>query len=305
MNDRVRRFFLVLLSVLILSILLFAVFPDAAISVANRIGRVFRGADSTSGSGPVRTGVSSTRTVEAGLLSEGMTRAGKRYYAVTVGINRSTLRLFSKNDSNEVPFKGFSQLEKWLADRNERLLFAMNAGIYDKAYHPLGLHVENGKVVQKLNLYNNEDREDKNSGGGNFYLSPNGVFQIDNGAASIVESRKLSDKSDWKTVQLATQSGPLLVYDGHIHPAFNPDSSNFNIRNGVGIIDASTVVFIISRDQVSLYDFALIFKDDFHCENALYLDGFISGLYLPEIGPDISNPAPFAGILAVTSKRGN
>ena len=82
------------------------------------------------------------------------------------------------------------------------------------------------------------------------------------------------------------------------------DSVNFNIRNGVGVINAKTVVFIISRDPVSLYDFAAIFKEDFHCDNALYLDGFISRFYLPELNQSAANPAPFAGILAVTSKKG-
>jgi uncharacterized protein YigE (DUF2233 family) len=294
-----RRLFAVLFSILILSILYFVIFRDAAIPVANRIGSIFRGADPTSNSTPVQAGILSTRAVEAGLLSEGVTRAGKRYYAVTVDLDDADLRLFYKNDSN-APFGGFDRLEKWLTGRNERLLFAMNAGIYDTARHPLGLHIENGKIIQELNLHSSG--EDKNSGGGNFYLMPNGVFQIDNGAASIVESHKLSDRSDWQTVGLATQSGPLLVYDGQIHPDFKLDSANFNIRNGVGITDPKTVVFIISRDPVSLYDFAATFKEDFHCGNALYLDGFISGFYLPGLDQSAANPASFAGILAVTSK---
>lgn len=301
MSVRLRRIFPVLLSLLILSILFFVIFRDAAISVVNRIGSVFQGADTTSNGKPVQAGTLSTRAVEAGLLSEGVTRAGKRYYAVTVNLDDADLRLFYKN-GGDVPFGGFDGLRKWLIDRDERLLFAMNAGIYDKAYHPLGLHVENGKLIQKLDLHSNDDGENKNSGGGNFYLLPNGVFLIDNGAASIVESRKLSDRNDWQTVGLATQSGPLLVYDGHIHPDFKEDSKNFNIRNGVGVINAKTVVFIISRDPVSLYDFAATFKEDFHCDNALYLDGFISGFYLPELDQSAANPAPFAGILAVTSK---
>jgi uncharacterized protein YigE (DUF2233 family) len=304
MSVRLRRLFPVLLGILIISLILLTIFRDAAISVASRIGSVFRGADSTSDSdGPVRAGTSSTRAVEAGLLSEGVTRAGKRYYALTIDLDAADLRLFYKNDGNE-PFSGFDGLEKWLVDRKERLLFAMNAGIYDTAYHPLGLHAENGKIVQKLNLQGNGGDGDKAAGVGNFYLLPNGVFLLENGAASIVESHKLSDRSDWRTVGLASQSGPLLVYDGHIHPVFKEDSKNFNIRNGVGVINAKTAVFIISRDPVSLYDFASIFKEDFHCENALYLDGFISGFYLPELDQSAANPAPFAGILAVTSKRG-
>jgi uncharacterized protein YigE (DUF2233 family) len=302
MSVRLRRLFPVLLSILILSILFFVIFRDAATSVANRIGSVFRGTDSTSNNGtPVQAGVSSTRAVEAGLLSEGVTRAGKRYYAVTADLDKSDLRLFYKNESN-ASFGGFDRLEKWLTGRDERLLFAMNAGIYDKAYHPLGLHVENGKIIQELNLRGNGGDGDKAAGVGNFYLLPNGVFQVENGSASVVDSQKMSGRTDWQTVGLATQSGPLLVYDGHIHPAFKEDSKNFNIRNGVGVINAKTVVLIISQDPVSLYDFAATFKEDFHCDNALYLDGFISGFYLPELNQSAVNPAPFAGILAVTSK---
>lgn len=301
MRVRLRRLFPVLLSILILSLLLLTIFRDATISVASRIGSVFRGAEPPFNGTPVQAGISSTRAVEAGLLSEGVTRAGKRYYAVTIDLDRSDLRLFYKDDGN-VPFGGFDRLEKWLTGRNERLLFAMNAGIYDPADHPLGLHIENGKIVQKLNLQGSGDESDKVAGGGNFHLLPNGVFLVENGEASVVESQKISGRNDWRTVGLATQSGPLLVYDGHIHPAFKEDSKNFNIRNGVGVINAKTVVFIISRDPVSLYDFALIFKEDFHCENALYLDGFISALYLPELEQSAANPSPFAGILAVTSK---
>jgi uncharacterized protein YigE (DUF2233 family) len=302
MSVRLRRLFPVLLSILILSLLLLVIFRDAGISVANRIGSVFRGADPTSNSRPVQAGISSTRAVEAGLLSEGVTRAGKRYYTVTVDLEDADLRLFYKNES-DAPFGGFDRLEKWLIDRNERLLFAMNAGIYDTAYHPLGLHIENGKIVQELNLRSGNDG-DKVADGGNFYLLPNGVFQVENGAASVVESQKMSGRVDWHAVGLATQSGPLLVYDGHIHPAFKEDSKNFNIRNGVGVINAKTVVFIISRDPVSLYDLAAVFKEDFHCDNALYLDGFISAFYLPGLEQSAANPAPFAGILAVTSKTG-
>jgi uncharacterized protein YigE (DUF2233 family) len=40
-------------------------------------------------------------------------------------------------------------------------------------------------------------------------------------------------------------------------------------------------MFAISRKEVSFYDFALYFKNS-GCRNALYLDGFVSRMYLPE-----------------------
>jgi uncharacterized protein YigE (DUF2233 family) len=57
-----------------------------------------------------------------------------------------------------------------------------------------------------------------------------------------------------------------------------------NLRNGVGIISKNTkskiVVLAISDSKVNFYDFALLFKEILGCENALYLDGAISKMYI-------------------------
>jgi uncharacterized protein YigE (DUF2233 family) len=75
----------------------------------------------------------------------------------------------------------------------------------------------------------------------------------------------------------------MLVIDGEIHPAFREGSTNLHIRNGVGILPSSEVVFAISQKTVNFYDFASLFRDHFGCKNALYLDGFVSKMYLPEL----------------------
>ena len=79
----------------------------------------------------------------------------------------------------------------------------------------------------------------------------------------------------------ATQSGPMLVIDGAIHSAFKKGSINVNIRNGVGILPDNKIVFAISKEEINFYDFAEYFKN-LGCKNALYLDGFVSRMYLPE-----------------------
>ena len=72
----------------------------------------------------------------------------------------------------------------------------------------------------------------------------------------------------------------MLLIDGEINTAFKQGSTNLNIRNGVGILPDGKVLFAISNTGVNFYDFAEYFKKA-GCKNALYLDGFVSRLYLP------------------------
>jgi uncharacterized protein YigE (DUF2233 family) len=82
---------------------------------------------------------------------------------------------------------------------------------------------------------------------------------------------------------LATQSGPMLLIDGAIHPAFREGSSNLNIRNGVGLLPDNRLIFAMSGKPVNFYTLASWFRDR-GCRNALYLDGFVSRTWLPEKG---------------------
>jgi uncharacterized protein YigE (DUF2233 family) len=94
----------------------------------------------------------------------------------------------------------------------------------------------------------------------------------------------------------------MLVINGNLHPKFNKGSSNTNIRSGVGITATGQVIFAISDKPVNFYDFATLFRDGLHCANALYLDGAISQMYLPnsrrmDLGGD------FGPIVSVTAKH--
>ena len=60
----------------------------------------------------------------------------------------------------------------------------------------------------------------------------------------------------------ATQSGPMLVIDGEMHPRFLSDSTSRFIRNGVGVTaDGRQAIFAISNDAVSFYEFGSLFRD--------------------------------------------
>lgn len=176
------------------------------------------------------------------------------------------------NDDKGLPFGGFRRLDNWLKTRNKRLLFAVNAGMYHANFAPVGLLVQDGKEVAPLNL---------DDGVGNFFLKPNGVFLIGKGGPRVVASPEYAALS--KGVRLATQSGPLLLQNGRIHPAFNPASNSRHIRNGVGVV-GNKAVFVISNHAVTFHEFAVFFRDTLKCRDALYLDGSVSSLFSKELG---------------------
>lgn len=174
------------------------------------------------------------------------------------------------------PLLTFDTLIKALPTE-QNLAFAMNAGMYDERYAPIGYTVIEGREIRALNL---------NEGGGNFHLLPNGVLWWDHDSnVQITESHALeaqlkSGVQPW----YATQSGPMLVINGAIHPQFNPDSTSVKFRNGAGVCADGKIQFINSHEPVTFYQFAALFKEDLNCPNALFLDGGIaSALYAPSI----------------------
>jgi len=182
-----------------------------------------------------------------------------------------SIKMYWKDDKGSF-LKNAGGLKTYLAAKKEKLLFAMNAGIYQTNYVPLGLYIQEFKVHRKLNT---------RTGYGNFYMKPNGVFYITNdNKAGIKETASFKNNAK---IKYATQSGPMLLTDGVINSQFTKNSKNINIRNGVGILPDGKVLFVISTAWVNFYDFAKYFKDQ-GCKEALYLDGAISAMYCPEKG---------------------
>jgi len=181
------------------------------------------------------------------------------------------LRLFLKDHQTNKPLRKFKAVARQLK-ACEKLLFAMNAGMYHADYAPVGLYVEASRQQQKLNMVKQAY--------GNFHLQPNGVLAWNRHHSLIAKTedyQKLNFNAEY-----ATQSGPMLVIDGQINPNFLKDSDSFKIRNGVGMKD-QTLYFVISRNAVSFYQFAQFFKDQLNVQQALYLDGSISSAYIPQL----------------------
>lgn len=151
--------------------------------------------------------------------------------------------------------------------------FCITAGIVDSTCTPLGLCIEKGQRMHDINT---------GTGNGNFFLKPNGILTIDStGKARIVSQEDY--KSEYALA--AIQSGPMLLIKGKVHPAFDPKSKNKNIRCGVGISKSKAgqlLVFIKSNTAVSFSEFAEIFRDKYHCDEALNLEsGPVCSMHLP------------------------
>lgn len=194
---------------------------------------------------------------------------GKKVTVCKVEVTKERLRLFHRDDSG-APLKRFDHINLWLKARGEKLVFAMNAGMYHGDFSAVGLFVEDGKELAPLNLAD---------GKGNFFLKPNGVFAITDKGARVVEASEYPNLRGREKVLLATQSGPLLVRGGKLHPAFNADGKSRLYRNGVGVPSPGIAVFAISDAPVNFYEFATLFRDKLRCADALFLDGTVSSLY--------------------------
>jgi uncharacterized protein YigE (DUF2233 family) len=190
------------------------------------------------------------------------------FLSYIVDLKKDELKFYWKNEKGEI-IGNFANLKTVVESKNKKLEFAMNGGMYMQDQSPLGLYIEEGKMIRPLST---------RSGSGNFYLDPNGVFYVTSTQEAMV--CKTGDFIAGPKIKYATQSGPMLVVDGQINPVFKQGSANLNIRNGVGILPDGKVLFAISNTGVNFYDFAAYFKKA-GCRNALYLDGFVSRMYLP------------------------
>jgi uncharacterized protein YigE (DUF2233 family) len=126
----------------------------------------------------------------------------------------------------------------------------MNAGMFHEDLRPVGLYIEDG--AEEMRLVTRD-------GPGNFGLLPNGVLCISDAGAGVIESLRFAEEAP--DCRFATQSGPMLVIDGALHPRFRESSTSLNIRNGVGVSDdGQRLVLAISDEPVNFHHFARLFR---------------------------------------------
>ena len=193
---------------------------------------------------------------------------GARFTTCRIDLARDELRLWLDAPSG-TPYGSFRAIDDALRAEGARLGMAMNAGMYHADRSPVGHYVEDG--VERMRVITSE-------GPGNFGLLPNGVFCLGGDRARIVESRAFAAEAP--ACDFATQSGPMLVIDGALHPRFIEDGSSVYVRNGVGVSADGRIVWLaISDERVNFHHFARLFRDELETPDALYFDGNVSRLY--------------------------
>lgn len=182
------------------------------------------------------------------------------------------LRLF-QDGADGAPLRNFANVRRTLGP-DETLSFAMNAGMFHADYRPVGLLVVDGVELSPIVTGASRD---------NFGMLPNGVF-CTGGAQPFQVIESVSFSEIRPDCRLASQSGPMLVIDGDLHPRFLVDSDSRYIRNGVGVSpDGQTAWFAISSRPVTFHEFGRLFRDGLGVRDALYFDGSISRLYAPSV----------------------
>ncbi|HVF09437.1 MAG TPA: phosphodiester glycosidase family protein [Abditibacteriaceae bacterium] len=191
------------------------------------------------------------------------------YVVVRIDLKAALIKILWRNPAGV----SYVSLDEAYRQVGGDLLALTNAGIYSRKQTPEGLHIEGGMTLSTLNL---------NDGEGNFYWKPNGVFYVADDGAGIIETEMFDTlRERGGGIQEATQSGPMLVINGEVNNNLKPASRSLYVRNGIGVKSSDEVYIVISKDEVSLYDFASVFTEQLHCRKALYLDGCVSQLYLP------------------------
>ena len=216
--------------------------------------------------------------------------ASNTYSICEVDLTQEKLALFLY-DPKGAPFGHFGNIEANLRAQGKTLGFAMNAGMYHDDRAPVGHYVENGETFQRVI---------SSDGPGNFGLLPNGVLCLRESRADVIET--LAFLKAAPDCISATQSGPMLVIDGALHPRFLKNSTSRYIRNGVGTTaDGTRAIFAISNNRVTFHEFGSLFRDHLALPNALYFDGNVSRLRAPQLGRDDAGFSDLGPIIGVVS----
>jgi uncharacterized protein YigE (DUF2233 family) len=181
------------------------------------------------------------------------------YTLCTAPLSRFDIQIFWQRPDG-TPYSYLKALPK-IGKKGGELAFALNGGMFHPSYRPVGLYIEDGRELVRAST---------KSGPGNFHLKPNGVFYAGEDEAGVLETGaflKLRPRA-----LFATQSGPMLVIDGKLHPRLAKANASAKMRDGVCVRDAAAF-FAISEEEVPFDTFERLFRDGIKCRNALFLDG--------------------------------
>ncbi len=199
-------------------------------------------------------------------------------------------------EGEETPYRSLRELS--FAERPDgapHIVFAANGGMFDEEGFPIGYYVEDGRRLTVLN---------QRDGPGNFHMRPNGVFFGDGPAGpwQVLDTERFASRG--QRPNFATQSGPMLVVNGELHPDIQPNGTSLRIRNAVGVDELGRAHFVMSEVPVSFGKLARYYRDVLNVDNALYLDGSVSQIW--DVPNDrLETGSPIGPLIVVTMQDEN
>ncbi len=216
------------------------------------------------------------------------------------------VQLLWTDDAN-TPFGQMEVARQSLEADGWTVLAVANGGIYDTSLKPLGLHIEDGTELVPLNT---------KSGGGNFYLQPNGVFVIAESGFHLFTTEQFADGyspgpqpslsspgNGPSMILHALQSGPMLLQDGTINELFTSGSQSRTIRTAIGIEGSGRAVLLMADRPVNMWELADQGRQ-LGLTDLLYLDGSVARLDNVTQGRRIFPNVPLAAMIAVVEIDG-
>lgn len=210
----------------------------------------------------------------------------------TVSPRRHTIGTALAPPGEDVPFGSMAALAESLGARADRVALAITAGLADDDGQPLGYFVENGERRTLLTL-RAEAGAFAGQAGGVFFGEATGSWQVREAQAFAAETEERP--------HFATQSTPLLVIDGEVHPAIPHDSANRSTRSGVGVDVRGRALFVISDEPVSMGKLARLYRDVLNVTDALCLGGAGAQVWDPAAGRMDEGPA-FGPLIVVENR---
>lgn len=190
------------------------------------------------------------------------------------------------------PYRSFANLAADRAPDAPSVAFAFNGGMYDGEGKPIGYYVEASNRTKELN---------RADGPGNFHMKPNGVFFGTGGKWRVTTADKFYAQVGDRP-EFGTQSGPMLVVDGKLHPEISDNGPSLATRNGVGVDSQGRAHFVISESPLSFGKLARFYRDVLKTPNALYLDGNVSALWDPASGR-MDSGVPIGPLIVVENEE--
>lgn len=204
---------------------------------------------------------------------------GKKFNVFKIKIDNNSIKnFFIFENINFVPHNVF--LDSIYADN----YFLTTASIVDSNCQPPGLYINNRQLIKDVETAD---------GNGNFFLKPNGAFLVTDSTVLVCQTSEIKNNNN---IIFGIQSGPMLIINGKIHPAFNPNSSNKNIRSAVGKFKNNAgdefILFAISCEEVTFFEMSQFLITQFNCSNALCIESVRCVMAIPFV-QDSSNQSPF------------